>query len=91
MSVKILIPATLRKETQDQETVPGTGGSVGEALQDLCSRYPGLGNRLFSSEGRLNRFVNVFVNDEDIRFLDDLGTPLTEGDEILLLPALAGG
>ena len=91
MSVTLLLPATFRKETDDQERLQIPGGSVGEVLQGLCERYPSLAGRLFREGGSLNRFVNVFVNDEDIRFLEDLGTPVQAWDEVLILPALAGG
>lgn len=89
--IKVLLPATFRRDTEDRDTVTLAGSSVGDVLQDLCARFPGLGGRLFRDGATLNRFVNVFVNDEDIRFLEELRTPVKDGDEVLILPALAGG
>ncbi len=89
--VKILIPTALRPQVEDQETIAATGSSVREVLGSLTSRYPELGKRLFSEQQEINRFINVYVNDEDIRFLEDLDTALKPGDELSLVPAIAGG
>ena len=67
------------------------GGCVREILESLSGRYPVLGKRLFAADGRLNRFVNIYLNDEDIRFLDNLDTSTSSGDEISIVPAIAGG
>ena len=90
-TVKVSIPTALRRHTGDQSQVDLEGGTVGEVLSQLADTYPELGKRLFKPDGGLNRFVNVFVNQEDIRFLDDLDTALREGDGLLLVPAIAGG
>ena len=91
MSVQIIVPTALRSHAGDQRRLDGTGATVGEVLASACSAYPSLGERLFADGGGLNRFINVFLNDEDIRFLDELDTPVSAGDELALLPAVAGG
>lgn len=90
-TVNVSIPTALRRHTGDQAQVALEGGTVGEVLKQLADSYPELGKRLFKADGGLNRFVNVFVNQEDIRFLDQLDTALKEGDGVLLVPAIAGG
>jgi MoaD family protein len=90
-TVKVQIPTALRRHTGDNAQVALEGGTVGEVLKQLGDRYPELGKRLFKPDGGLNRFVNVFVNQEDIRFLEELDTALKEGDGVLLVPAIAGG
>lgn len=94
-TVKVTIPTALRPQTGNHESVDVPGATVGEALATLTSQYPELGQRLFkggSAEGgEVNRFINIYVNDEDIRFLDNLGTPVKGGDEISIVPAIAGG
>ncbi len=89
--VTVLIPAALRPHADDQATVDLDGSSVKEILGILNDRYPQLGKRLFKVEGELNRFINVYVNDEDIRFMSDLETPVKSGDELSIVPAIAGG
>ena len=91
MSIRIRIPSPLRTYTNGADIVEADGGSVGEVLNSLKSRAAGIEQRLFKGEGQLNRFVNVYVNDEDIRFLKNLETPVKEGDEISIVPAIAGG
>jgi sulfur-carrier protein len=71
--------------------VPVGGGTVGEALRDLAERYPGTRDQLFSPEGELNRYVNIYLNDEDVRVLDGLETTAEDGDTVVILPAMAGG
>jgi len=90
-SVNVQIPTALRRHTGDNAQVALEGGTVGEVLKQLGERYPELGKRLFKPDGSLNRFVNVFVNQEDIRFLQALDTALKDGDGLLLVPAIAGG
>ena len=90
-TVTVMIPTALRQHVEGQDTLEVDGGSVGEVLGTLTQRYPDLGQRLFKSADELNRFVNVYVNDEDIRFLDNLGTALNAGDEVSIVPAIAGG
>jgi MoaD family protein len=90
-TVNVQIPTALRRHTGDQAQVALEGSTVGEVLAQLAERHPELGKRLFKADGSLNRFVNVFVNQEDIRFLQALDTGLKEGDGVLLVPAIAGG
>jgi molybdopterin synthase sulfur carrier subunit len=91
MSVKVRIPSPLRNYTNGQDVVEVTGGNVAEALESLKGKASGIETRLFKGPNQLNRFVNVYVNDEDIRFLKNLETPVKEGDEISIVPAIAGG
>ncbi len=91
MSIKVRIPSPLRTYTNGADSLSVDGVSVGEVLGNLKTHAPGIESRLFKGPTQLNRFVNVFVNDEDIRFLNNLETPVKEGDEISLVPAIAGG
>lgn len=91
MNVKVRIPSPLRNYTNGADVVEAAGGSVGEVLGNLKATAAGIETRLFKAEGQLNRFVNVYVNDEDIRFLKNLETPVKAGDEISIVPAIAGG
>ena len=91
MSIKVRIPSPLRTYTNNTDIVEVDGGSVGEALNNLKAKAPGIETRLFKGPLQLNRFVNVYKNDEDIRFLSNLETPLKDGDEISIVPAIAGG
>jgi molybdopterin synthase sulfur carrier subunit len=91
MAVKIRIPSPLRTYTQGADTIEAQGGSVGEVLKQLTANAPGIETRLFKGPNQLNRFVNVYLNDEDIRFLSNLDTPVKEGDQISIIPAIAGG
>lgn len=87
----IRIPAPLRKLTKEQELVNATGANIEEVLQDLDRSYPGLKERVCDESGNVRRFVNIFINDEDIRFLEDKATVVKETDEISIVPAIAGG
>jgi molybdopterin synthase sulfur carrier subunit len=91
MAKKIRIPTPLRKLTNNEEVVEVMAGTIGEAITELQSRYPGIKERLVDDNGEVRRFVNVYVNEEDIRFLQNQQTPLKEGDEISIIPAIAGG
>lgn len=91
MSVKVRIPTPLRKLTNNDELVEVKPGTVGEAIVELQSRYPGIKERLIDETGEVRRFVNVYVNEEDIRFLQNQATPIKDGDEISIIPAIAGG
>jgi len=92
MSVKILIPAPLRQFTNGSAVVESTGTTIGDLLNDLKAKGPGIETRLFKGQtGQLNRFVNIFVNQEDIRFLQNLDTPVKDGDEVSIVAAIAGG
>jgi len=81
----------MRKLTNDQELVQAAGANIGELIEDLEKTYPGIKERLCDQNVNVCRFVNIFLNDEDIRFLDDKGTEVKEGDEISIVPAIAGG
>lgn len=91
MPTSIRIPAPLRKLTREQELVEAAGSNIEEILADLDKNYPGLKERICDETGNVRRFVNIFINDEDIRFLSDKATPVKDGDEISIVPAIAGG
>ncbi len=91
MTVKVRIPTPLRKLTHAEEIVQVGAATVGAAIAELQSRYPGIKERLTDDAGNVRRFVNVYVNEEDIRFLQNQETPLKNGDEISIIPAIAGG
>jgi sulfur-carrier protein len=91
MSVSVRIPTPLRKLTQNQELVDGQGDTIREILDNLEKNYPGLKERVCDEQGSVRRFVNIFVNDEDIRFLQDTATLVKAGDEVSIVPAIAGG
>ncbi len=90
-TIAIRIPTPLRTYTADQATVSVAGSTVGDALKDLVTRHPELRPQLFNEEGRLRSFVNVFRNDEDVRYLQKEDTPIREGDELSIIPSIAGG
>ena len=87
----VRIPTPLRKLTNDLEVVSAAGGNVGELLDNLDKAFPGLRERICDEEGNVRRFVNIFVNDEDIRFLEERATPVKDTDELSIVPAIAGG
>ena len=87
----IKVPPVLRAHTDGAAEVPVEGSSVGDALRALASAHPGTQEQLFSPEGDLNRYVNVYLNDEDVRVLDGLDTSAADSDTIVILPAMAGG
>lgn len=89
MAVEVKVTSVLQKLTQ-AKVVHGEGGTVAALLSDLDGQYPGFKNQIMQ-EGSLHRFVNIYLNDEDIRYLAQLDTPIKEGDSISILPALAGG
>ena len=91
MPVQIRIPTPLRKLTHDEEVVETSAETINDAITDLEGRYPGLQERLLDDKGQVRRFVNVYVNEEDIRFLQEKETPLKDGDEVSIIPAIAGG
>jgi molybdopterin synthase sulfur carrier subunit len=91
MAIEVRIPTILRTYTGGAKAVEGAGGSLTALLDDLESRHEGLRGRLVTEQGGLHRFVNVYVNDEDVRFLGGLETPLKDGDSVTVLPAVAGG
>ena len=87
----IRIPTPLRKLTNNEEEVIASGATLGAVLTELNATYPGLGERILDEQGVIRRFVNIFVNDEDVRFLQEKETPVTEADVISIVPAIAGG
>lgn len=91
MSSIVRIPTPLRNATGGNATVEVSGATLGEALEDLEQQHPGIAERLLDDTGNLRRFVNVFVNDEDVRFLQGLQTPLDDGAVVSIIPAVAGG
>ena len=90
MSVSVSVPTILRPVTKGEKTVSAEGATLADVITDLDSRYSGLGDRLIKN-GVLHRFVNLYVNDEDVRFTGGLGTELSDGDQVVVLPAVAGG
>jgi molybdopterin converting factor small subunit len=90
MSVTVSIPTILRPLTGDQKRVPASGATLGAVIDDLETRHAGLRDRLIS-DGALHRFVNVYVDDEDVRFTGGLDTPVADGGTVTVLPAVAGG
>lgn len=90
MAIEVRIPTILRSYTGDQKSVEGQGATLGELFADLETRYSGIEARLVE-DGKLRRFVNVYLNDEDVRFLDGIATKLADGDSVTILPAVAGG
>ncbi len=91
MPTNIRIPTPLRKLTNEREVVQADGSTVGELLTSLDANFPGLKERICDEQGNVRRFVNVYLNDEDIRFLDEQATLVNEGDELSIVPAIAGG
>ena len=91
MAIQVRIPTILRTYTGGEKLVEGSGDTLTALLYDLDSRYDGLRGRLLTDTGSLHRFVNVYVNDEDVRFLGGLETKLADGDSVTVLPAVAGG
>ncbi|MEU8130366.1 MoaD/ThiS family protein [Micromonospora sp. NPDC049049] len=91
MAIEVRIPTILRSYTGGAKVVDGTGDTLADLLTDLDSRHGGLRGRLITDAGTLHRFVNVYVNDEDVRFLGALDAKLSDGDSVTILPAVAGG
>jgi MoaD family protein len=90
MSVRIHIPTPLRQHTEGQAVVEASGSTVQALLDDLSKKYPAISQRLMEN-GQVRRYVNVYLNDEDIRYLDNLTTAVKDGDELSIIPAVAGG
>ncbi|MDQ3105157.1 MAG: MoaD/ThiS family protein [Actinomycetota bacterium] len=90
MAVEVKVPTILRTHTGGEKAVSGAGGTLGEVLDDVDSRHSGIRDRVVDGEG-LRRFVNVYVNDEDVRFTGGLSTTVADGDTVVILPAVAGG
>jgi len=91
MPVTVKVPTPPRKFTAGSESVEGGGATVGALVDDLEKRYPGIRERICDDQGRVRRFVNLYVNGDDIRFLQQLDTQVKDGDEISIVPAIAGG
>jgi MoaD family protein len=90
-SIRVRIPAALRSQTNEQSEVELEAENVRGVIDALDRQFPGIGARLRDDDGELRRFVNVYVNGEDVRFLDGLSTPIKQGDEVSIIPAVAGG
>ena len=91
MTVTIRLPTLLRPAAEGVATLEADGATVGEVFAEVTGRFPGLADQLLDGEGGLHKFVNVYRNDDDIRYLDQLDTKVTDGDTISILPAVAGG
>jgi MoaD family protein len=91
MAVKVKVPTIMRPQVGGEPVVEGSGSTVRDLLDDLDSRYPGFKQRIMTDEGGIHRFVNLYVNDEDVRYLGSLETAVKEGDTVSILPAVAGG
>ncbi|MEW6202915.1 MAG: ubiquitin-like small modifier protein 1 [bacterium] len=91
MAAKILIPTPLRKLTKNEAEVEVEGSTVTEVLKALEEKFPGFKDRMFDEGGNIRRFINIFVNEQDIRFGDGVNTPVKDGDEVSIVPAVAGG
>lgn len=90
-TVKVRIPTPLQKLTGGEGEVEGAGGDIREMFDDLERKYPGMKERIYDEEGALRRFINIYVNEEDIRFLDGEATKLKDDDDVSVIPAIAGG
>lgn len=90
MSIKIQIPTPMRQHTDGKAVVEASGTTVQGVLDDLAKKFPAITQRIFEN-GQVRRFVNVYLNDEDVRYLDSLATPVKDGDELSIIPAVAGG
>lgn len=91
MSIHVRIPSVLRRQTRGEEVVLIEGETIGEVLEGLEDRFAGLRGKLRDQEGRLRRFVNVYINDSDVRLMKGITTPVADGDEVTIIPAVAGG
>jgi len=91
MAIEVRIPTILRSYTGGEKAVEGKGDTLADLFSDLDARHGGLRGRLVGDDGSLNRFVNVYLNDEDVRFLGGIETPVSDGDVVTILPAVAGG
>lgn len=91
MAVTVRLPGALRQWADGQKVVEVPSSSVSGAIKELCTRYPAVGERVLDENGQPRRFVNIYVNGEDVRLLQGQETPLSEGDEVIIAPAVAGG
>jgi MoaD family protein len=90
MAVKVQVPTPMRQHAEGKTTVEVAGATVQAVLDDLGAKYPALKSRILDN-GQVRRFVNVYLNNEDIRYLENLATPVKDGDELAIIPAVAGG
>ena len=91
MSIAVKVPTILRTYTGGSAEVTVAGATPADAIADLDAQFPGIGARILDEDGKLRRFVNVYVNDDDVRFLEDLQTPTPDGTSVSIIPAVAGG
>lgn len=91
MSIQVKIPTVLRKHTEGAAQVEASGATIRELIEDVAGRFPEFRERVVSADGQLHRFINVYANDEDVRYLDGLETKVSDGDTVSILPAVAGG
>lgn len=91
MAVTVRLPTLMRSHAGGQSEVSAEGGTVGEVVDDLIRQFPGTSTHLKAADGGMHKFVNVYVNDEDVRYLQKLDTPVADGDKVSILPAVAGG
>lgn len=91
MSVQVHVTSVIQKAVDGQRQIAGDGSTVAELIEDIESRYPGFRSQIMDPQGQLHRFVNIYLNDEDIRYLGGAETALKDGDQVSILPALAGG
>ena len=91
MSIQVKIPTVLRKHTDEQALVDASGSTIRELIEDLSGRFPEFKAKVVADDGNLHRFINVYANDEDIRYLQGLDTKVADGDVVAILPAVAGG
>lgn len=91
MPITVRVPTPLQKLTHNRSEITGQGATVRELIDDLEKQFPGFKQRLYDESGKLRRFINIYVNEEDVRFLDQDETNLKDGDEISIIPAIAGG
>jgi MoaD family protein len=91
VTVEVRLPTVLRPHAGGATTVSAEGTTIGEVIESLVGRYPGMSGQVLTPEGSLHRFVNVYLNDDDVRYLDQLDTKVADGDTVSILPAVAGG
>ncbi len=91
MAVQVKIPTVLRKHTDGQAAIDASGSTIRELVEDIAGRYPEFRQKVISDDGALHRFINVYANDEDVRYLEGLDTKVSDGDVVSILPAVAGG
>ena len=91
MSIMVRVPTPLQKLTKNKAEVEAKGSNIKELIEDLEKNFPGLKERLCDEKGKLRRFINIYVNEEDVRFLQQAETPLKDNDEVSIIPAIAGG